>query len=103
MPAPSRHLAKTLLLAWSVYQSLMPIHAQTSSQTQETTGAHSFTFDYGTPEQAGFRAAGLDSVRGMMQQAVRDSVFPGAVLLVGRRGIVVLHEAFGKFGYPPFD
>ncbi len=81
----------------------MPIYAQSSFRDHVTASAHFFKLKHGSPENAGFRAAGLDSVRALMQQAVRDSVFPGAVLLVGRGGTTVLHEAFGKFGYPPFD
>lgn len=41
----------------------------------------------------------LDSVRQMLQQAVRDSVFPGAVVLIARQGKIVMHEAFGNLGY----
>ncbi len=53
--------------------------------------------------RAGFDTSGLDSVRILMQTAVRDSVFPGAVLLVSSQGAVAMHEAFGKFGYEEFD
>ena len=35
------------------------------------------------------------AVTQLMEQAVQDSVFPGAVLLVGRGGDVLLHESFG--------
>ncbi len=35
---------------------------------------------------------------GAMEKAIRDGVFPGAVLLVGRAGRVVFHEAFGTTG-----
>ncbi|RIK79982.1 beta-N-acetylglucosaminidase [candidate division KSB1 bacterium] len=54
---------------------------------------------YAFPEEAGMAAVALDSVRLMMRQAVRDSVFPGAVLLIARQGKIVLHEAFGNLGY----
>jgi beta-glucosidase-like glycosyl hydrolase/CubicO group peptidase (beta-lactamase class C family) len=57
----------------------------------------------GFPEEANMSAAQLDSVRHLMQTAVRDSVFPGAVLLVARKGLIVMHEAFGRFGYGDFD
>ncbi len=57
----------------------------------------------GFPEEAKMSAARLDSVHILMQNAVRDSVFPGAVLLVARNGIIVLNEAFGTMGYKEFD
>jgi beta-glucosidase-like glycosyl hydrolase/CubicO group peptidase (beta-lactamase class C family) len=56
----------------------------------------------GFPEEAGMSAARLDSVRRLMQSAVRDSVFPGAVLLAARNGLIVMHEAFGQMGYDSF-
>ncbi|MGH7596665.1 MAG: glycoside hydrolase family 3 N-terminal domain-containing protein [bacterium] len=57
----------------------------------------------GFPEEAKLSLAKLDSVRLVMQNAVRDSVFPGAVLLVARNGLIVMDEAFGKMGYKEFD
>jgi CubicO group peptidase (beta-lactamase class C family) len=56
----------------------------------------------GFPEEAGINATRLDSVRQLMHSAVRDSVFPGAVLLVARNGLIVMHEAFGQLGYNDF-
>jgi beta-glucosidase-like glycosyl hydrolase/CubicO group peptidase (beta-lactamase class C family) len=57
----------------------------------------------GFPEEARMRAAKLDSVRLVMHDAVRDSVFPGAVLLVARNGLIVMDEAFGNMGYKEFN
>ncbi|MDZ7364030.1 MAG: serine hydrolase [candidate division KSB1 bacterium] len=57
----------------------------------------------GFPEEAGISSVGLDSVRRLMQNAVQDSVFPGAVLLVARNGLIVMDEAFGKMGYKEFN
>jgi CubicO group peptidase (beta-lactamase class C family) len=53
----------------------------------------------GAPQEAGLSPSVLDSVSMMMRRAVADSVFPGAVLLVARRGLVALHQAFGNLGY----
>jgi len=36
------------------------------------------------------------TVRHLMQQAVADNVFPGAVLLVSRKDRILIHEAFGR-------
>ena len=38
-----------------------------------------------------------------LQQAVREGVFPGAVLLVRSYGEVVYHQAVGQMGQAPFD
>ena len=38
---------------------------------------------------------GMSRVDTLMQQAVTDRVFPGAVLLVSKEGSVVLHKAYG--------
>ena len=57
----------------------------------------------GFPEEGGISSARLDSVRMLMQNAVQDSVFPGAVLLVARNGLIVMDEAFGKMGYKQFN
>jgi len=57
----------------------------------------------GLPEEAYLSSAKLDSVRLLMRNAARDSVFPGAVLLVARHGLIVMNEAFGKMGYNEFN
>jgi CubicO group peptidase (beta-lactamase class C family) len=96
-------MAPALLLAFSLCQCIVPICVHSAFQDDETPGRHARRLNTVSSGDSGFRTAGLDSVRALMEQAVRDSVFPGAVLLVGRRDIVILHEAFGKLGYPPFD
>ncbi len=45
----------------------------------------------------------MDSILQTLRQAVRDRVFPGAVVLVRYRGSVVVHEAVGNRGGPPDD
>jgi beta-glucosidase-like glycosyl hydrolase/CubicO group peptidase (beta-lactamase class C family) len=74
-----------------------------SNQPKETARALAPTLRYGFTHEAGFESARLDSVRGLVQQAVRDSVFPGAVLLLGRNATIALHEAFGNLGYGEFE
>jgi len=51
------------------------------------------------PREAGFRAEGLSEVDRIVQKAVADGAFPGAVLAVGRRGKLVRLEAFGRYTY----
>jgi CubicO group peptidase (beta-lactamase class C family) len=38
----------------------------------------------------------MTQVAQLMQQAVADNVFPGAVLLVSRKDRILIHEAFGR-------
>ena len=53
----------------------------------------------GEPAEAGFDPAGFRKVDEAMNTAVRDSAFPGGVLLVARNGIVVLSKAYGAMDY----
>ena len=57
---------------------------------------------YGFAEEAGLSPTVFDSVSILMQWAVSDSVFPGAALLIARRGIMVRHQTFGNLGYGAF-
>ncbi len=57
----------------------------------------------GLPQEAGFRRNGFAGIDSMMHQAVRDSVFPGAVLLVARNGVIAHFKAYGKMGYGKWD
>ncbi|MGE5680709.1 MAG: glycoside hydrolase family 3 N-terminal domain-containing protein [Bacillota bacterium] len=43
----------------------------------------------------------FDAVNSLMQSALSDSVFPGAVLYVGHKGHLIYKKAFGKFTYDP--
>ena len=44
-----------------------------------------------------------DSITPFLQEAVREGVFPGAVLFVRSHGEVVYHHAVGHMGHPPYD
>jgi CubicO group peptidase (beta-lactamase class C family) len=44
-----------------------------------------------------------DSITPFLQQAVREGVFPGAVLFVRSHDKVVYHHAVGHMGHPPYD
>jgi CubicO group peptidase (beta-lactamase class C family) len=54
-----------------------------------------------SPESAGFRPGGLDEVDRLLETAVSERVFPGAVLAIGRRGSLVRFRAFGRESYEP--
>ena len=53
----------------------------------------------GMPEEAGFNRNELLAVDGIVNAAVKDSAFPGAVLLVAKDGIVVHEKAYGAYDY----
>jgi serine-type D-Ala-D-Ala carboxypeptidase len=44
----------------------------------------------------------LDSITQLLQQAVREGVFPGAVLCVRSHGEAVYHQAVGQMGQAPY-
>ena len=50
----------------------------------------------GTPDEAGFDPARLDRIRSRAASWVSDGLTPALVLLVARRGVVALHEAYGR-------
>ncbi len=51
--------------------------------------------DAASPEAAGFSAARLDELGGLLRADVDRSVIPGAVVLIVRRGRVALFDAYG--------
>jgi len=57
----------------------------------------------GEPEEAGFTRDGLEKVDEVVQKAIRDSTFPGAVLLIALNGIVVHEKAYGTYDYAPYS
>jgi CubicO group peptidase (beta-lactamase class C family) len=50
----------------------------------------------GRPEEAGMEAARLQYIARVAEQWVASGLTPALVVLVARRGVVVLHEAFGR-------
>jgi len=57
----------------------------------------------GLPEEVGFTREGLDNVDAIVEQAIRDTAFPGAVLVVAKDGIIVHEKAFGSYEYDPYS
>ncbi len=73
-------------------------------------------FEYGTgvdlprvslrfdePIAAGFHPEKLRDVDEVIVQAIKDSAFPGAVVLAARDGIVGYQKAFGTYEYDPYS
>jgi beta-N-acetylhexosaminidase len=55
------------------------------------------------PEMAGFDAERLKRVDEVVTQAIKDSAFPGAVVLAAKDGVVGYHKAFGTYEYHPYS
>ena len=53
------------------------------------------TLSYGTPEDVGMSAAVLTGALGVYEEAIERGELVGAVVLVARRGRIVLHKALG--------
>jgi len=51
---------------------------------------------YASPDRAGFSASALEHASSIVEQAL-DRVFPAAVVLIARHGLVVYHRAYGYF------
>lgn len=49
---------------------------------------------YGTAKEAGLNELRIEKVNEFMKRCVNDA-FPGAVILIARKGIIALHEAYG--------
>jgi CubicO group peptidase (beta-lactamase class C family) len=55
----------------------------------------------GSAAEAGMSARQLDCVRDLAGGWVKDGIHPALVVLVARRGVIALHEAFGRLGPEP--
>jgi CubicO group peptidase (beta-lactamase class C family) len=53
------------------------------------------------PENVGMSSEHLSLVRGLIQEAIERRDIPGAVVLVARKGKIVMHEAFGESQWIP--
>jgi CubicO group peptidase (beta-lactamase class C family) len=50
----------------------------------------------GTPEEAGMSPARVENLRRLGAKWAEDAITPAVIMLVARRGVVVLHEAYGR-------
>jgi beta-N-acetylhexosaminidase len=57
----------------------------------------------GLPEEVGFIRDSLDVVDGIIDQAIKDSAFPGASLVIVKDGLIVHQKAYGSFDYEPYS
>ena len=56
---------------------------------------------YGTADEAGMLKERLDIAKSLTRKWVDQEILNSAVILAARRGVIVLHEAFGKINYKP--
>ncbi len=66
-----------------------------SATAAPVVGQQPITVSYGDPADVGMSAAVLEGAVGLYEEAVARGDLVGAVLLVARRGRIVLHEAVG--------
>jgi CubicO group peptidase (beta-lactamase class C family) len=59
------------------------------------------TLRYGKPEEAGMDPRRIEHVKGLARGWVEEGVTPSLVVLAARRGVIVLHEAYGVMGPEP--
>jgi CubicO group peptidase (beta-lactamase class C family) len=57
------------------------------------------TLRAGRPEEAGFRPDGFAEADRVLEEAVSERAFPGAVVAVGKDGILAHLRAFGRLSY----
>ena len=79
-----RHLASVAVVFWSLSLGVAPAVAQ-----------HATTLAYGSAASVGMDAAVLEQAMQLYRDAVARDELKGAVLMVARRGVIVLHEAVG--------
>ncbi|GGF18985.1 glycoside hydrolase family 3 N-terminal domain-containing protein [Echinicola rosea] len=63
------------------------------------TTAGGFRFSYVEPEAVGIARQNLDSIQGLVEQAIAEKAIPGASVLVAKDGKVFYQQAFGHHTY----
>jgi len=53
---------------------------------------------HGPPEEVGMSPQRITQIASLADGWVREGIHPALVVLVARRGVIVLHEAYGRFG-----
>ena len=88
--------------------ALRPWHLSPRCDTLEPgeiviTAARKPGLRYGSPGEAGLSAERLQRARELAASSVEDGTHPALEVLVARRGVIALHEAFGRHGPAPED
>jgi CubicO group peptidase (beta-lactamase class C family) len=82
-----------------IFNSGYGIRYATRGNWQIDPGLFAQMLHEGSAQQAGFDPNRLANIDNIITQAIADSAFPGAVLLVARNGIVAHHKAYGRYEY----
>ncbi|WP_419165400.1 serine hydrolase domain-containing protein [Candidatus Palauibacter sp.] len=88
----SRRFSGVRAVAWLAVAVILPL-AVLSAPTVAAQEAK--TLSYGEPEDVGMSRAVLEGALGLYHEAVERGDLVGAVVLVARKGRIVLHEAVG--------
>ncbi|MDD8018026.1 MAG: serine hydrolase [Bacteroidota bacterium] len=75
------------------------VTGRVSIDKDEFDNLNSPAIHYGNPENVGINPDSLAGVDNIIQKAIADSAFPGAVLLVVKDGVIVHEKAYGRFTY----
>jgi CubicO group peptidase (beta-lactamase class C family) len=90
IPGRAGHVAAVALLAMAF-----------AGYSADAAGSDRDPLPAASAEEAGFRPSGLDEVDRIVEAAMEEGAFPGAVLAIGRRGSLVRFRAFGRYTYEP--
>ena len=95
------YLATTLIATW--HQGCRPQEAEVIvwAKVDGQTLRGPTLERAGNAEDAGMSTEGLTSVLGVVQTHIEKKTMPGAVVLIVRRGKIVLEEALGRMSYEP--
>ena len=58
-----------------------------------------FRMGFSTPESQQMKSDQLQKIENIIQEGIGNKAFPGAVVMVARKGKVIYHEAFGNHTY----
>ena len=97
-PAALLLAALIVLAATSACQSSRPAAHLSPPRSADPATAAPVLRD-AAPESAGFNPERLEQAADLLERAVADGATPGGVLLVARRGAVVLDHAAGRLTY----
>lgn len=86
-------ISRNLTPRYLVWNALVMIAAGTGFADAPTPEVHELT--YGEAAEVQMDASRLEDAESLIESSVADGEIPGAVILVARRGKIVLHKAFG--------
>jgi len=97
-PAVSQEAMVDALLGYANIEGKLPITIPDTEYKFGSGMERKSKVFFGSKDDTLYNFAKADE---LMNNAVKDSAFPGGVLLVGYRGKVIYNKAFGNFTYDP--